>query len=329
MGSNFIRHIHETYPDYIIHNLDLLTYAGNLDNLTDLSSSPRYRFIHGDIGDELLIMKTLYSANYDVVINFAAESHVDRSIMDAFQFIKTNIQGSFILLEAVKNLKVPRFIYISTDEVYGDVEKGVKTDENYPLIPSNPYAASKAAADLMIQAYVRTHKIPAIILRSSNNYGPFQYPEKLHSLIITSLLEGRKIPVHGKGSHLRSWIHVMDFCYALDLIMHQSEAEKIYNICGEERSNLDVIATIVNIMGMNLVDVIEYVDDRPGADFRYAPDHSLITKELGWERKFNYDESAKDVISWYKENTSWWQKIKSKTEFQIHFSKQSKGEYDL
>ena len=219
MGSNFIRHLYRNYPDYKIVNLDLLTYAGNLDNLKDVEVNERYEFIHGDICDKLLVDALLAKNKFDVVINFAAESHVDRSIVDAFQFVRTNLQGAYILLESVRYHKVPRFIYISTDEVYGDIPPGTKSSEQYPLNPTNPYAASKAGADLMVQAYMKTHHVPALIIRSSNNFGPYQYPEKLHGMVITNFLEGIKIPVHGNGQHLRSWIHVSDFCVALDLIM--------------------------------------------------------------------------------------------------------------
>ncbi|MDP1719261.1 MAG: dTDP-glucose 4,6-dehydratase [bacterium] len=329
MGSQFIRYLHNKYPNYEIHNLDLLTYAGNPENLSDLAKSSRYHFVQGDIGDKSLVEDLMVKNKFDVVINFAAESHVDRSIVNAFQFIKTNIQGAYVLLEAARHYKIPRFVYISTDEIYGDIPHGVKTDENYPLQPTNPYAASKAAADLMVQAYIKTHRVPALILRSSNNYGPYQYPEKLHSLVITNLLEGKKVPLHGKGHHLRSWIHTQDFCNALDLVMHKGEEHRIYNVAGEERSNIEVIRAIADVLGKDHSEHLEYVNDRPGADFRYAPDHSRISKELKWERQNHYESALPEIVSWYEKNREWWHKVKQRTEFQDHYSKQSKGQYDL
>lgn len=329
MGSQFIRHLYNKYHNYQIYNLDLLTYAGNPENLTDLAASERYHFVHGDIGDKPLIEDLINKHKFDVVINFAAESHVDRSILNAFQFIKTNIQGAYVLLETARHYKVPRFIYISTDEIYGDVPRGIKTDENYPLQPTNPYAASKAAADLMVQSYIKTHRVPALIFRSSNNYGPYQYPEKLHSLVITNLLEGKKIPVHGKGLHLRSWIHTQDFCNALDLVMHKGDDYKTYNIAGEEHSNMEVIQAVAKVIGKNHEEYIEYISDRPGADFRYAPDHSRISKELKWEQQYSYDNALQEIVAWYDKNREWWKKIKLKSEFQDHYQKQIKGQYDL
>jgi len=329
MGSNFIRHLHTKYPEYQIWNLDLLTYAGNLENLADLASSNRYRFIQGDIGDKVLVENLLATEHFDVVFNFAAESHVDRSLINAFQFIKTNIQGAYVLLEAVRQYKVPRFIYISTDEIYGDIPNGIRTSETHPLQPSNPYAASKASADLMVQSYIKTHKVPALILRSSNNYGPYQYPEKLHSLIITNLLEGKKVPMHGHGKHVRSWIHVQDFCNALDLVMHRAKDFSIYNIAGEEKSNLEVMQAIAKTLSKNHQEHLETVNDRPGADYRYSPDDAKIKKELGWELQHRYEASLPAVISWYQKNPSWWASIKQKQEFTEHYRKQSRGEYDL
>lgn len=329
MGSNFIRYIHNTYHDYKIVNLDLLTYAGNLDNLKDVESSKRYEFIHGDIGDKPLVDAILVKNKFDVVINFAAESHVDRSLVDAFQFIRTNVQGAYILLESVRRHRVPRFIYISTDEVYGDISAGIKSSEDYPFTPTNPYSATKAGADLMTQAYMKTHRVPALIIRSSNNFGPYQYPEKLHGLVISNFLEGIKIPVHGNGKHLRSWLHVEDFCRVLDLIMHKADDFKIYNISGEEKSNIEVIKMIAGILNKDYSQYIEFVNDRPGPDLRYALDHSLIEKELGWERKHSYSDSLKGVIDWYAKNKPWWQKIKKDKDFLEHYEKQRKGVYDL
>jgi len=329
MGSNFVRYLHNRYPAYKIFNLDLLTYAGNPENLLDISSNDRYVFIHGSIGDKPLVEDLFTNHKFEVVINFAAESHVDRSIADAFKFIETNIQGAYILLEVVKRYKTPRFIYISTDEIYGDIPLGTKTTEDYPISPTNPYAASKASADLMVQSYIKTHKVPALILRSSNNFGPYQYPEKLNSLVITNLLEGKKVPVHGHGRHVRSWISVQDFCNALDLVMHKADDYKIYNIAGEEKTNLEIIQSIANFMEKDYREWTDYVSDRPGPDFRYSSDSSKIQKELGWERVYSYKDILPQLIGWYSSNKDWWTKIKAKNEFIDHYNKQSKGQYDL
>ncbi|MDO8729219.1 MAG: GDP-mannose 4,6-dehydratase, partial [bacterium] len=206
---------------------------------------------------------------------------------------------------------------------------GTRSPEDYPLTPTNPYSATKAGADLMVQAYMKTHRVPALIVRSSNNFGSYQYPEKLHGLVITNLLEGIKIPVHGNGEHLRSWLHVQDFCAALDLIMHKAEDFKIYNISGEEKSNIEVIKAIAGILDKDYSQHVEFVNDRLGPDLRYAPDHSLIEKELGWKRKYTYADSLKEVIDWYAKNRPWWQKIKKNTDFLEHYEKQRKGIYDL
>jgi len=329
MGSHFVRHLHAKYSHYQIFNLDLLTYAGNPENLADLGQSERYHFIRGDIGDKVLIEDLLAKHSFDAVIDFTAESHVDRSIVDAFQFIKTNVQGAYVLLEAVRQHKIPRFIYISTDEIYGDIPPGRKTSESYPFNPTNPYAASKAAADLMVQAFIKTHKVPALIVRSSNNFGSHQYPEKLHSLVITNLLEGKKIPVHGSGYHVRSWVHVQDFCNALDLVMHRAPDYQIYNVSGEEKSNREVMKAIADILEKDIERYSEYVPDRPGADFRYAADSAKIQKELGWEPRYAYADSIEDVVRWYGDNEDWWRKIKQKREFLEHYAKQSRGQYDL
>lgn len=335
MGSHFIRYLYNKYPNYIIYNLDLLTYAGNLENLQDIEdeekqlskSKKRYFFVQGDINDKVLLEELLGKEKFDVVINFAAESHVDRSIHNAVEFIRTNIQGAYILLDTLRVSKIPRYIYISTDEVYGDIPSGHHSDENYPIQPVNPYSASKASADLMVQSYIKTHKMPAIILRSSNNYGTHQYPEKIHALVITNLLEKKKIPVHGKGNHIRSWLHVLDFCNALDLIMHKGRDFQIYNISGEEKTTLQVIEAIAKLFDLDPSKYITFVQDRPGPDFRYSPDHSKISRELGWKRKYKHAEAILDIVSWYKKNKSWWVNIKKKKDFKDYFAKIVQGHY--
>ena len=329
MGSHFVRHLHNTYPEYHIWNLDLLTYAGNPENLLDIESSSRYHFIRGDIGERPLVEDLLHKNSFEIVINFTAESHVDRSIVDAFQFIKTNIQGAYVLLEAVRKYKIPRFIYISTDEIYGDVPPSIKTPETYPLNPTNPYAASKAAADLMVQSYIKTHRVPALIVRSSNNFGTHQYPEKLHALVISNLIENQKIPVHGSGRHIRSWIHVQDFCNALDLIMHQAPDFQTYNVAGEEKNNIEVIKAICSVLQKDPREYIVYVNDRPGADLRYSSNIEKIQNEFNWQIQYPYQDSIEKVVDWYRVNKDWWMKIKETQEFQEHYKKQSRGDYDL
>ncbi len=329
MGSNFVRYLYNKYPDYYLVNLDLLTYAGNKENLLDLDSSKRYNFIQGDIGDGKLVNKVLKKYKFDVVINFAAESHVDRSIIDSSRFIDTNVKAAHVLLDAVHRRKVPRFVYISTDEIYGDVPLGIKTSESHPISPTNPYAASKASADVMVQAYIKTHKLPALIIRSSNNFGPYQYPEKLIPVIITSIIEDKKIPVHGNGKQIRSWVHVSDFCKAVDMMIHKAEDFKIYNINGEEKSNIEVISLIAKTLGVRPEKYIKYINDRPYSDARYSPDSTKIKKELGWECSISFDDSLKDLTKWYLDNKGWWQKIKSKQEFRNHYEKQLKGDFRL
>jgi len=329
MGSQFIRHLHANYPGYAIVNLDLLTYAGNLDNLRDLEHSARYTFVEGDIGDKLLVAKLCRFYEFDAVVNFAAESHVCRSLINANQFVVTNIQGAYVLLDAVREFQIPRFVHMSTDEVYGDIPVGIRSAEDYPLSPTNPYAASKASADLIIQSYIKTHGSPAILVRSSNNYGPYQYPEKLHSLIITNLLGEQKIPVHGDGSHVRSWLHVDDFCRGMDLILHHGRAQSVYNLAGDERTNLQVIAAIAGCFGRKASDCIDFVPDRLGPDRRYAPDSTKAETELRWTRQHDYDDVIENVVAWYRENRTWWEGIKEKSTFQEHYERQRRGAYSL
>lgn len=332
IGSNFIRYIYNTHPSYRIVNLDLLTYAGNPDNLIDIETQEagipkrqkRYIFVHGDICDTELLDKIFSKYEFRLVINFAAESHVDRSIIDATDFIHTNIFGVKMLSEAVRKYNVPRFVHISTDEVYGSIEKGRAT-ESYPLRPSNPYSASKAAAELIIQAFQRTHNIPAIIVRGSNNYGPYQYPEKLIPLAISNIIEGKKIPVHGDGRHIRSWLHVNDFCRAINLIAHEAPLYETYNVSGEERTNLEILTVVASEFGVKLDDKKDHVNDRPGADLRYAPDCSKFKLAFGWKPRYDFRSSVADLVQWYIKNQEWWKKIKSKSAYRDHYDKQASG----
>lgn len=331
IGSNFIRYMYKKYPTYVFYNLDLLTYAGNLENLADIEAAEkknadkRYFFIKGDICDAKGLEKIFGKHNFDMVVNFAAESHVDRSLVDSFEFIKTNILGTHILLNLVHKLGI-RFVHISTDEVYGDVPKGHSTEES-SMRPSNPYSASKAAADHLVQSYMRSHKIKAVLVRGSNNFGPYQYPEKLIPLIITNLLEGHKIPIHGNGKHVRTWIHVEDFCSGVDIALHKAPDFSIYNISGTEEKNIEIIRKICRILKKDFKDSCEHVSDRPGADMRYAPDSSKLISELGWKPRLTLHDSLPDIVKWYIKNKSWWKNIKRKKEFIEHYEKQRKAQY--
>lgn len=319
IGSNFIKHILDKYQDYQVINLDKLTYCGNLENLKEIESNPRYKFIKGDICDSVIIDK-LVSEKPDAIVNFAAESHVDRSILDPTAFLKTGVQGTYTLLEAVKKYKVERFIQISTDEVYGSIEIGSFL-ENDSLNPSSPYSAAKAGADLLTLSYFKTYNLPVIITRSTNNFGPFQYPEKIIPLFITNLLENKKIPVYGDGLNVRNWLYVADNCKAIDLILHKGKEGEIYNVSGEsEKNNLELTKLILKEMGKD-ESFIQYVKDRPGHDRRYAVNYEKI-KKLGLQGKDkNFTELIKDTILWYKENEQWWKKIKT-GEYLEYYKKQ-------
>jgi dTDP-glucose 4,6-dehydratase len=298
IGSNFIRYMLGSYPKYQIINLDKLTYAGDLKNCEDFSDNPNYEFSHGDIADKKLVDDLAKKA--DVIVNFAAETHVDRSIDDATEFLKSNIIGTQILLDAAKKYGHERYIQISTDEVYGDIKEGMFTEES-PLKPSSPYAASKAAGDILCLAYKRTYGTPVIISRCSNNYGPYQYPEKLVPFFIKKLLKGEKVPVYGEGLNVRDWLHVRDHCRAVDMILHKGKIGEIYNIgANEEHSNLDVTKRMIFTLKLP-EDRIEFVKDRPGHDIRYALDASKIRRELGWEPEVEFESGFKGVVEWYKE----------------------------
>jgi len=331
MGSNFIHYIYKKYPNYTIYNLDILTYAGNLDNLRlvnlkDVEGAKRYFFIKGDICDSKLVGQLFEKHKFDVVINFAAESHVDRSIINDYHFFRTNLSGVHNLIALVRKYSIPRFIQISTDEIYGEVEKGF-SGESALIKPSNPYAASKAAADIVVQSYIRTHKLPLLIIRGSNNFGPYQYPEKLIPLTITNLLEDKLVPIHGDGRQVRRWIHVEDFCRAVDLVMHKGKDFSIYNIAGIETSNIEIIKMIAKILNKNHKDFFYFINDRPGGDKRYAPDATKIKKELGWELRYPINKYLADVVGWYLKNEQWWRNIKKKKSYKVYYEKQLHSEY--
>lgn len=310
MGSNFIRYMLKKYPTYEIINLDKLTYAGNLDNLQDVENNPHYKFIKGDISDEEIINKVFDENKIDVVISYAAETHVDRSIHDPKAFLFTDIIGTYNLLEAVKKFQTKLMIQISTDEVYGSMEDG-EFSEDTRFDPSSPYSASKASADHMCSAYFRTFNTPVIITHSCNFFGPYQYPEKMIPLFVTNLLEGKKIPVYGKGNNVREWIFTEDHCSIIDLIMHKGSVGETYNIGTEQRfTNIEITKKLLALLGKD-ESCIEFVKDRPGHDLRYAIDSTKIREKLGWKPKFSFESALKETVKWYKENAVWWKKIKS------------------
>ncbi|MBT9137460.1 MAG: dTDP-glucose 4,6-dehydratase [Firmicutes bacterium] len=295
------------HPDWEVTNLDKLTYAGNLENLGGVEGNPGYHFVKGDITDRELVDKLL-GQGFDVVVNFAAESHVDRSILDSSPFIRTNVQGTQVLLEGARQHKVKLFLQVSTDEVYGSLGALGKFTEESPLLPNSPYAASKAAADCLCRAYYHTYGLPVIITRCSNNYGPFQFPEKLIPLVITNALEGKEIPVYGDGLNVRDWIHVEDHCRALDLVIQQGKPGEIYNVGGNcEKTNLELVHCIFDIMGKPH-SLITFVADRPGHDRRYALGTSKIERESGWRPTIPLKEGLGETIQWYIQNQSWWQR---------------------
>ncbi len=309
IGSNFIRHILKEHDDWQITNLDKLTYAGNLENLKDIEDNPGYSFVKGDITDRELINRILQDG-FDAIVNFAAESHVDRSIMDASPFIETNIKGTQILLEGARQYKVGRFVQVSTDEVYGSTEKG-KFTERSSLAPNSPYSASKTAADLLCHAYWKSYQLPVVITRSSNNLGPFQFPEKLIPLAITNVLENRPIPVYGDGLNVRDWIYVGDHCRALDIVLQKGKPGDVYNVAAnEEKTNLELIHRLLDIMGKSR-ELITFVADRPGHDRRYALDITKISTELGWKPAYSFEQALSATIDWYVNNEAWWREVKS------------------
>ena len=309
IGSDFIRYVVNEHPQWEVTNLDKLTYAGNLENLKAVEDEPGYHFVQGDIADRELVDKVL-SQGFDAIINFAAESHVDRSILDATPFIQTNIHGTQVLLEGARRYGIQKFIQVSTDEVYGSIDKG-SFNESSPLSPNSPYAASKAAADLLCLAYWKTYGTPVIITRCTNNYGPYQFPEKLIPLVITNALEDKPVPVYGDGLNVRDWIFVSDHSRALDTVAQKGKPGEIYNIAGHsEKNNLEVIHQLLELLDKPR-SLIQFVADRPGHDRRYALDNTKITKELGWRPSYSFEEALAATVDWYVNNESWWRRIKT------------------
>lgn len=323
IGGNFIHYMLENYPEDYIICLDKLTYAGNLETLGPVMKKENFKFIRGDIADRSFIYKLFEEEKPDVVINFAAETHVDRSITDPGVFLKTNVIGTGVLLDACRTYGIERFHQVSTDEVYGDLpldRPDMLFTEETPIHTSSPYSASKASADLLTLAYYRTYGLPVTISRCSNNYGPYQFPEKLIPLMIANALNDKPLPVYGKGENVRDWLYVIDHCRAIDMIVRKGTSGEVYNIGGHnEKTNLDVIKTILKELGKS-EDLIRFVTDRPGHDRRYAIDPAKINRELGWKPTILFDEGIRMTIQWYLENRTWWENIISE-EYQEYYKK--------
>jgi dTDP-glucose 4,6-dehydratase len=308
IGSNFIRHLMSSHPGYKIVNVDTLTYAGNLDNLRDIDTDLRYTFVKGDICDSNLINTILEKHEIDTIVHFAAESHVDRSIADASVFVRTNVLGTHTLLDAARRLAIRKFIHISTDEVYGSIPEG-SFKETDILTPSSPYSSSKAGSDLLALSYFTTYNLPVIVTRCTNNFGPYQYPEKLIPLFVTNLIDGKKVPIYGTGKNIRDWIHVNDHCRAVDFLLHKGKTGEIYNIGGgSEKTNLEITEKILELLRKD-ESMIEYVTDRPGHDFRYSLDCSKL-RSLGWKPGYSFEEGLQDTVTWYMQNEWWWRPLK-------------------
>ena len=308
IGSNFIRQMIDSPADWEVINLDILTYAGNLNNLKGIEKNPRYTFIKGDICNRDIVNTILDNHNVDAIVHFAAESHVDRSIADAAAFVMTNILGTHTLLECARSHTIPKFIHISTDEVYGST-MGRSFNETDILSPSSPYSASKAGSDLLALSYFTTYNLPVIITRCTNNFGPYQFPEKLIPLFVTNLLDGKKVPVYGTGKNVRDWVHVSDHCRAVEFLLEHGTPGEIYNVGGgNEKTNLEITHKILDLLFMD-DSRIEYVMDRPGHDFRYSLDCSKL-HALGWKPRYSFDDALKETISWYSQNEWWWRPLK-------------------
>ena len=313
IGSNFVRHIFKKYPQYKIINLDKLTYAGNLDNLKDIADNAgdgkKYSFVRGDISDKAAV-ESILKDGVDAVINFAAESHVDRSIDDSRIFVDTNVLGTQVLLDAALKFKVNRYVQISTDEVYGSLGPTGKFSETTPLAPNSPYSASKTSADLFVRAFYETYGLNTIITRCSNNYGPYQFPEKLIPLFITNAFSDQELPLYGDGKNIRDWIFVTDHCKAIDLVLHHGMPGQVYNIGGnEEKDNTEITKTILKALNKP-ESLIKYVKDRPGHDRRYAIDDSKIKNELSWSQEYDFETGMNETVKWYIDNKDWWERIR-------------------
>ncbi len=311
IGSTFVRLELETYADLEVVNLDKLTYAGNLENLSSVVDNPQYRFVRGDIADRELVGKLIGEGHFDAVVNFAAESHVDRSLLDSGPFIQTNIVGTQVLLDASRQAKLGRFVQVSTDEVYGSLGPAGFFTEETPLAPNSPYSASKAAADLLVRAYFHSLNFPGIITRCSNNYGPYQFPEKLIPLFISNALADQPLPVYGTGLNVRDWIHVLDHCRGIDAALRRGRPGEVYNFGGrQEKTNLEITHLLLELLDKPGT-LIRYVTDRPGHDLRYAIDCSKAETELLWKPQVPFESGLSETIGWYRQNADWVSRIKS------------------
>ena len=312
IGSNFIHYMLEKHPDDNLINLDLLTYAGNIHNLDDVKDNPHYHFVKGNIVNRELVTHLVHEFNIDHIVNFAAESHVDRSILHPEVFVETNVQGTLALLDVAKREGVEKFLQVSTDEVYGTLGATGYFTEESPLQPNSPYSASKASADMMVRAYYETYGLNVNITRCSNNYGPYQFPEKLSPLMTSNGMEGKDLPIYGNGKNIRDWLYVSDHCQAIDLVLRDGKPGEIYNVGGHnERTNNEIVHLIVDNLGIS-EDHIKYVKDRLGHDKRYAIDPTKIETELGWKPEYTFDTGIVKTIDWYKNNEDWWQPLKAK-----------------
>ena len=323
IGGNFVHYMVNKYPEDMIVNLDLLTYAGNLETCKPVEGKPNYKFVRGDIADRKFIFDLFEKEKFDVVVNFAAESHVDRSITDPEIFVKTNVMGTTTLLDAAKEFGVKRYHQVSTDEVYGDLpldRPDLFFTETTPLHTSSPYSSSKASADLFVLAYHRTYGLPVTISRCSNNYGPYHFPEKLIPLMISRALADEELPVYGKGDNVRDWLHVYDHCTAIDLVLHEGKLGEVYNIGGNnEKQNIEIVNLIIKELNKD-ESLIEFVDDRLGHDRRYAIDSTKIQEELGWKPKYTFETGIHETIQWYLDNQDWMNQVKS-GEYQEYYRK--------
>jgi dTDP-glucose 4,6-dehydratase len=320
IGSHFVRHMLGRSDVQRLINLDKLTYAGHLENLKDVANHPRYRFVRGDIASVPGVDKLM--GQVDAVVNFAAETHVDRSIHDASPFLHTNVVGVHVLLDAARRAGVRRFVHISTDEVYGSIGRGTAS-EKAPLSPGNPYSASKAAADFLVLSYFHTHRMPVMITRAGNNYGPYQYPEKFLPLFITHALEGRPLPLYGDGRNIREWLHVADHCAGIEKVLRRGRPGEVYNIgTGRGYPNIQVARMILKLLGRS-PNLLKYVPDRPGHDRRYAMSIAKMTRELGWKPAIGFSEGLRDLIRWYQSNRAWWEPILNRSkQYQQFYKKQ-------
>ncbi|WP_219376095.1 dTDP-glucose 4,6-dehydratase [Bacillus mycoides] len=312
IGSNFIHYMLKNYETYKIINYDALTYSGNLNNVKSIQENPNYSFVKGKIQNGELLEHVVKERDVQVIVNFAAESHVDRSIENPIPFYDTNVIGTVTLLELVKKYSHIKLVQVSTDEVYGSLEKTGKFIEETPLAPNSPYSSSKASSDMIALSYYETYQLPVVVTRCSNNYGPYQYPEKLIPLMVTNALEEKKLPLYGDGLNVRDWLHVTDHCSAIDTVLHKGRVGEVYNIGGNnEKTNIDVVEQIIKLLGKTKTD-IEFVTDRLGHDRRYAIDAQKMKNEFEWEPRYTFEQGLKETVEWYKNNVDWWKPLKEK-----------------